>query len=107
MRGPRQRRCRTTALAAIVALTLVLALGTGVALLLAPAVALFCLLMLGLRPGEQILERLRDRRRRPREHRAPRTVAALRLAIVPPRTSWLAASPLAMRPPPARPLPTS
>ncbi len=101
MRGSDPRRCRTTALAAVVALTLALALGTGVALLLAPAVVLFCLLMLGLRPGEQIIERLRDRRRRPREHRAPRSLTARHRIVVEPRTSWLTASPLAMRPPPA------
>ncbi len=76
-------------------------LGTGVALLLAPAVLFFCLLMLGLRPGEQLIERLRDRRRRPREHRAPRTVTARHRFVTAPRTSWLTASPLAMRPPPA------
>ncbi len=81
---------------------LALALGTGVALLLAPAVVLFCLLMVGLQPGEQMIERLRRRRRhcRPSEHRAPRTVAARHLALIVPRTSWLTASPLAMRPPP-------
>ncbi len=82
---------------------LAVALGTGVALLLAPAVVSFCLLMLGLRPGEQLIERLRERRCRPREHRAPRTVAARVHAVVAPRTSWLTASPLAMRPPPALP----
>ena len=99
MRGLNPRLCRTTALGAVVALTLALALGTGVALLLAPAVALFCLLMLGLRPGEQMIERLREHRR-PRGHRAPRAVPAPPRARIVPRTSWLAASPLAMRPPP-------
>ena len=84
-------------------LALGLAVGTGVALLLAPAVVLFCLLMLGLRPGEQLLDRLRHRRSRPREHRAPRTVGAGRRAGFAPRTTWLAASPLAMRPPPVLP----
>lgn len=100
MRRLDPRTCRTTVLSAVVALMLALALGTGVALLLAPAVVMFCLLMLGLRPGEQMIERLRRRRCRPREHRAPRIVAAPRRAVIVPRTSWLAASPLAMRPPP-------
>lgn len=100
MRGLDARHCRTIALGATVAVVLALAVGTGVALLLAPAVLLFCLLMLGLRPGEQIIERLRERRRRPRAHRAPRSVTAGNVAVVVPRTSWLAASPLAMRPPP-------
>lgn len=103
MRGLNPGHCRTTALGAVVALTLALALGTGVALLLAPAVVMFYLLMVGLRPGEQMIERLRQRRCRPREHRAPRTVATRHRAVIVPRTSWLAASPLAMRPPPVSP----
>ena len=74
----------------------------GVALLAAPAVALFALLLLGFMPGEQLLERMRARRFPRRRERAPRTLAIRHVAVVR-RMTPPAASALAMRPPPAAP----
>jgi 4-hydroxybenzoate polyprenyltransferase len=68
-------------------------------LLLAPAFALFALLLLGFAPGAQLLERLRARRFDRRAPRAPRTLA-MRRPIVVRRVVSPAASALAMRPPP-------
>ena len=74
----------------------------GVALLLAPALALFAILLLGFAPGEQLLERMRARRFSARAARAPRALV-VRHAIVVRRMTSPAASALAMRPPPAAP----
>lgn len=74
----------------------------GVALVLAPAMLLLAFLLLGIAPGEQLLERLRARRMAPRAHRAPRALT-VRHAIVVRRRTSPAASALAMRPPPAAP----
>ena len=71
----------------------------GVGLLLSPAVLLFVVLLLGLTPGERLLERLRLRRYPRRPARAPRVLASSRVVVVRRRTSP-AASALAMRPPP-------
>ncbi|MDP2712989.1 MAG: hypothetical protein Q8O56_17400 [Solirubrobacteraceae bacterium] len=74
----------------------------GVALVLAPAMLLLAFLLLGIAPGEQLLERMRARRMTPRRHRAPRALT-VRHAIVVRRMTSPAASALAMRPPPAAP----
>lgn len=100
---PAARTCRTLTLGTFVAVALALAAGTGAALLLAPAVLAFCLVMLGLRPGEQLIDRLRGRFADRRARRAPRCVAPRAGAVVAPRTAWIPASALAMRPPPPRP----
>ena len=71
----------------------------GVAMLLAPALFLFAVLLLGFTPGEQLLERMRARRFTCRAARAPRTLPVRRLVVVR-RVTSLAASALAMRPPP-------
>ncbi|MDA0142500.1 hypothetical protein [Solirubrobacter deserti] len=73
----------------------------GLALTMAPALLLLALLAGGFRPGEALIERLRDRRRstplpRPAA-RAPRP----RLVLVARPTAGPLASALAMRPPPS------
>jgi hypothetical protein len=73
----------------------------GLALTMAPALLLLALLAGGVRPGEALLERLRDRHRttplpRPAA-RAPRP----RLALAARPTAGPVASALAMRPPPS------
>jgi hypothetical protein len=100
MGGGSSKHGRTAGIAALIAA--VAALGAtqpGVALLLAPALALFVVLLLGFTPGEQLLERMRGRRFTGRATRAPRTIALRRVAVVR-RMPSLAASALAMRPPP-------
>jgi hypothetical protein len=73
----------------------------GLALTMAPALLLLALLAGGVRPGEALIERLRDRRRsappRPRAVSMPRP----RLALVARPTGGPVASALAMRPPPS------
>src|SRR4051794_5816989 len=73
----------------------------GLALTMAPALLLLVLLASGVRPGEALIERLRDRRcacaPRPRARSASRP----RLALVVRPTGRLLASALAMRPPPS------
>ncbi len=91
---------------ALVAAALVVAL-PGVALLLAPALLLFTVLLLGYAPGEELLHRMRARRfTRPVWRRAPRTLPVRRVVVVR-RMASLATSALAMRPPPAAPAPIS
>jgi hypothetical protein len=98
---------RLAGVAAILALYAIVCLAPtacGVApsaygLLLAPAFALFAILLLGCAPGAQLIERLRARRFRRRAARAPRTLA-VRRPIVVRRLASPAASALAMRPPP-------
>jgi hypothetical protein len=93
------RRWRLAGLGALVAVAAVLGVALpGVALLVAPALALFAVLLLGFAPGEQLLERMRARRFRCRPARAPRTLAVRRVVVR--RMTSLAASALAMRPPP-------
>jgi hypothetical protein len=98
MAGSSSRRWSLAALV-LVAATLGATL-PGVVLLLAPALALFATLLLGVAPGELLLERMRTRRFRCRAARAPRTLAVRRVVVVRRMTSP-AASALAMRPPPA------
>lgn len=74
----------------------------GVALLLAPALVLFVVLLLGFAPGEQLIERMRARRFARRVDRAPRTLAVRHVVVVW-RVVSPAASALAMRPPPVAP----
>jgi Flp pilus assembly protein TadB len=74
----------------------------GVALLLAPALLLFVVLLLGFTPGEQLLERMRARRFTRQADRAPRALG-IRHVVVVRRMPSLATSALAMRPPPAIP----
>jgi hypothetical protein len=100
MGGGSLKHGRTAGIAALIAVAAVLAAApTGVALLLAPALALFVVLLLGFTPGEQLLERMRARRFTAPAARAPRTIALRRVAVVR-RMPSLAASALAMRPPP-------
>jgi hypothetical protein len=94
------RSWRLAGLGALVVVAAVLGVTLpGVALLVAPALALFAVLLLGFAPGEQLLERMRARRFQCRAARAPRTLAVRRVVVVRRMTS-LAASALAMRPPP-------
>jgi hypothetical protein len=83
-----------TTVTAVLAATL-----PGVALMLAPALLTFVVLLLGFTPGEQLLDRIRARRFTRRRDRAPRALAVRRVVIVR-RTPSLATSALAMRPPP-------
>jgi hypothetical protein len=73
----------------------------GLALTMAPALLLLALLAGGVRPGEALIERLRDRRRtapsRPRAVSMPRP----RLALVVRPVAGPVACALAMRPPPS------
>ncbi|RKQ91607.1 hypothetical protein C8N24_1430 [Solirubrobacter pauli] len=73
----------------------------GLALTMAPALLLLALLAGGVRPGEALIERLRDRRRaavpRPRAVSMPRP----RLALVARPAAGPVACALAMRPPPS------
>ena len=73
-----------------------------VALMLAPALLTFVLLLLGFTPGEQLLERMRARRFTRRRDRPPRALA-VRHVVVARRMPSLATSALAMRPPPVIP----
>jgi hypothetical protein len=86
-----------TAVTAVLAATL-----PGVALLLAPALLLFVVLLLGFTPGERLLERMRARHFTRRRDRAPRALAVRHVVIVR-RMRSLATSALAMRPPPVIP----
>jgi len=92
---------RIAGLSALLAVAAMLG-AAGVALLLAPALLLFAVLLLGFTPGEQLLERMRARRFARCADRAPRTMAS-RHAFVVRRRTPPAASALAMRPPPAAP----
>lgn len=74
----------------------------GVALMLAPALLTFVLLLLGFTPGEQLLERMRARRFTRRRDRPPR-VLPVRHVVIARRMPSLATSALAMRPPPVIP----
>jgi hypothetical protein len=72
----------------------------GLAMTLAPAVLLLATFACGVRPGEALIERLRERRVAPRHVRATSTrVPQLALVVRP--VGRLIASALAMRPPPA------
>jgi hypothetical protein len=72
----------------------------GLALTMALALLLLALLTGGVRPGEALLERLRERRTAPAAPRA-RSAPRPRLALVVRPTGRLLASALAMRPPPS------
>jgi hypothetical protein len=101
MGGVSSKLGRSAGIFALVAMAAVLGAALpGVALLLAPALLLFGVLLLGFAPGEQLLERMRARRFARRADRAPRTLAVRRVVVVC-RIVSLAASALAMRPPPA------
>jgi len=73
----------------------------GLALTLAPALLLLALLAGGLRPGEALIERLRDRRRETPLPRPAVRIPRPRLAHVVRPTGGPLASALAMRPPPS------
>jgi hypothetical protein len=73
----------------------------GVALTMAPALLLLALLAGGVRPGEALIERLRDRRRIPAPPRRAVSMPRPRLALVVRPAAGPAASALAMRPPPS------
>ena len=76
----------------------------GFALLIAPAFFLILLLVNGIRPGEQLIQRLRRRHEARPRRRAERTRWTPRVVDLPGR---LIASGLAMRPPPAIPVTAS
>lgn len=73
----------------------------ALALTMAPALLLLALLAGGVRPGEALLERLRDRRRITVAPRRARSTPSPRLALVVRPTAGPAGSALAMRPPPS------
>jgi hypothetical protein len=100
----RSRRVRPVGIACAAGLVSAFALAfevaPHVALLLAPAVALVLFLLFGLYPGEDLIERLRARRRPARLRaalRVGRPVGAPRVR----RVGGAFAFALAMRPPPA------
>lgn len=102
MGGLSFKQGRFAALTGLVALAALLgATLPGVALLLAPALALLAALLLGFTPGERLIERMRARRYPRRVPRAPRSIALHRVPVVVRRVTSLAGSALAMRPPPA------
>lgn len=100
MRPMSSQRLRALAVAAALA-TAVLggAPSTTSGLLLAPAILLFAVLLLGFAPGARLLERMRARRFTRRRQRAPRTLRARSIVGVR-RMLAPATSALAMRPPP-------
>ncbi len=101
MGGGSSKQGRVAGLGALVAVAAVLAVTPlGVALLLAPALLLFGVLLLGYTPGEHLLDRMRARRFARRADRAPRALV-IRHVVVVRRIASLATSALAMRPPPA------
>lgn len=103
MRGRLHISRRTGGLLALVVLTAVLAVTlTAVALLFAPALLLAAALIAGYTPGARLLDRMRARRFPPRAARAPRALTVRRVVVVR-RMTRIAASALAMRPPPAAP----
>jgi hypothetical protein len=87
-------------LVALIAIVVVAGIADhGLALTLAPAVLLLATFAGGYRPGEALIERLRERRAAPRAIRA--TSARIpHLALVVRPAGRLIASALAMRPPP-------
>ena len=93
---------RVAALVGLVALAALLgATLPGVALLLAPALGLLAVLLLGFTPGERLIERMRARRVPRRVPRAPRSIALRPAVVIVRRVASLDGSALAMRPPPA------
>ncbi len=72
----------------------------GLAMTLAPTVVLLAMFARGVRPGEKLIERLRERRAAPRPIRAT-SVRIPRLTLVVRPAGRLIASALAMRPPPS------
>jgi hypothetical protein len=91
---------RTVGLGALVAVDALLSVTLlGVRLFLVPALLLFAILLLGFTSGGQLLERMRARRFQCRVARAPRA-PAVRHVVVARRMTSLAASALAIRPPP-------
>ncbi|MFT4048872.1 MAG: hypothetical protein QM648_03445 [Solirubrobacterales bacterium] len=99
---PREDRRALHAAAMLLGLAVLALLQLRAALELAPAVLLAAILYLGYRPGEKLVERIHERRRRRRSRRPGRLftprIRPMRVAVVIDR---LAASDLAMRPPPA------
>src|SRR3954454_7486384 len=102
--GPMNAMPRRTAMAFAAMLVLVATMGLlepGLALTMAPALLLLALFAGGVRPGEALIERLRDRRAadaaRVRAVSAPRP----RLVLLARRAGRLIASGLAVRPPPS------
>ena len=73
----------------------------GLALTMAPALLLLALLAGGVRPGEALIERLRDRRRATVRRLRAVSMPRPRLALVARPTAGPVASALAMRPPPS------
>jgi hypothetical protein len=86
--------------AAVAAIVLLAVFGLGVALTLAPAVAMLVLLVHGIAPGERLIERL-QRRFTPPRPRAAVSLGARRLRLVVRRAGRPIAAALAIRPPPA------
>jgi len=79
----------------------------GLALTMAPALLLLALLAGGVRPGEALIERLRDRRRATVRRLRAVSMPRPRLALVVRPTAGPVASALAMRPPPSAFAPTT
>lgn len=100
-----RRRLHTTrvlaAVAVLTALGLAFVASPDVALLLAPALLLLLVLVVGVFPGEEAIARARARRTRARPSRAPgRVLRPVLPDVVRPAGAALAFA-LAMRPPPA------
>lgn len=93
------RDLRVTLLGLAVLCVVTVGIGASVALMLAPAILLLLLLAAGIRPGEELIERLRERFTRPRVRgtaNAPRPALPLVLR----RVGRRMAAALAVRPPP-------
>lgn len=73
----------------------------GLALTMAPALLLLALLAGGFRPGEALIERLRDRHREVPLPRPAMRARTPRLALIVRPTAGPVACALAMRPPPS------
>ncbi len=80
---------------------LALSVGVGVALMLVPAAVLSVLLLHGVAPGEELIDRWRNRRAAVRRLRAPRDVARPRVVTRVRHAGRVIAFGLATRPPPA------
>lgn len=98
MLGAMKRALAFVCMFVLVAAALVVS--PGVALTMAPALLLLALLAGGVRPGEALIERLRDRRRTATPRRAA-SMPRPRLALIVRPTAGPVASALAMRPPPS------
>jgi hypothetical protein len=102
MRRPSPRQTRFALLSALVLVALLVAdVSPAFALSIVPVLALVGALIAGAFPGEELIDRLRERRAVPVRHRRTPRVARMRRAVYVRPVGRAAAFALAMRPPPA------